>query len=128
MLNHLLVYGSLRRDHSAERFMKRCTFDGEFRLPGFTMYQLGWFPGVVPDENNSLGIVCELYTLPKDKDFLQELDYYEGFAESNVGRSLFVRKEVQFGDKRAYLYVFNQSTESAFAKPIPSGDWNDRKK
>jgi gamma-glutamylcyclotransferase (GGCT)/AIG2-like uncharacterized protein YtfP len=128
-MSRIVVYGSLREKQPAAGTLHKCKKLGEVRLPGYDMYALTWFPGVVPNPDNKEGVVCELYEGVDDK-LLSHLDCYEGYFPHNLERSLFRREEVEVvgpeGFTNAYLYVFNRNPYEAFgtsARVVRSGDW-----
>ena len=121
----LAVYGTLRLKNRANEFLKGATFSGETRVPGFDMYNLGGFPGVIPNPDNKEGVVCEIFE-NVDADTLRHLDVYEGYYPTSNRNSNFVRKEIEVEGKPTELYVFNHTVDRSWYNPIPSGDWSDR--
>lgn len=99
----LLVYGTLRPGTTAT-----------VTVPGYAMYDLGWFPGVRPDPSSS--IVCERVEV-RDDEHLAKLDRYEGYRESAPETSLYIRTKV--GDD--YIYIYNSEPEEK--QRVKSGDW-----
>ncbi len=75
----LFVYGTLRRE-AAPRVLRphlaRARRMGGGRLPG-RLYDLGDYPGAVPDEGCGAWVVGEVLTLPPDPALLARLDHYE---------------------------------------------------
>lgn len=124
MTKHILVYGSLRRGMQAHRFMRNTKFVEEVKLPGYDMFAISWFPGIIPNPENKEGVTAELFEIPEGQEHVvKELDYFEGYFPDNEERSLFVRREVKVGDKDAIVYLYNGKTQEPLAKYVASGDW-----
>lgn len=128
MLN-LFVYGSLRRGQVNHRLLEKmgADFQRETRIPHYDMWSLGGaFPGVKENPKNELGIVGEIYTIKPDD--LRGLDFFEGYYEDAVDRSMYIRKEVDVGEgQKALMYVFNQKTDHEGIHRVPTGDWAHEK-
>lgn len=69
----VFVYGTLMRDRSASHLMKNATFCDNAVLHGYAMYDLGDFPGIVPDTYKT--VLGEVWFV--DDETLAELDRYE---------------------------------------------------
>lgn len=79
-MNTLFVYGTLKRGGSNHLFLRGQKFLGEARTtPGFTLYSLGDYPGLVRAPGDTEGVTGELWTV--DDDCLAELDRLEGLDE-----------------------------------------------
>ena len=93
-VNKILVYGTLKRGGG----LHNC-FDGKylgtFKVPGFKMFNFGWFPGIIEDEDSS--IYAEMYEI--DSDTLENLDRIEG-----EGR-MYNRTPLRIADDDCYIYV-----------------------
>lgn len=130
MTKRLLVYGSLRKGQGANRFLDGAQFVEEVRLPGYDMFALGWYPGIVPNPDNKEGIVGEVYEIPEElaEGMVENLDAYEGYNPMNEARSLFVRKEVKVNGQPTFLYEYNTEpmVMEKFVEKVPDGDWNKR--
>lgn len=121
-----MVYGSLRRNEQAHRFMRNTEFVEEVRLPGYDLLALGWYPGIVPNPDNKEGVVGEVYSFADD-GLLTDLDAYEGYNPNYEDRSLFIRREIEVSGKPTFVYEYN-SKNHAFGldSKVPSGDWSNR--
>lgn len=126
-MKRILVYGTLRRNHRANRYLRDAKFVEEVRVPGFDMFSIGWFPGVKENPDNKDGIVGEIFTLPDHlaADTVEILDHYEGYFPDNLDRSLFLRKEVDVGGQPTTMYLYNGKTEGNHTMKVPSGNWQD---
>ena len=113
----VFVYGTLMQGQSAHAYMDGSTFAGKAILRGFAIYNLGWYPGIVPTEKEA--VFGELYYISKSR--LPEMDRYEG-----VG-SLYERKtvpvETRYGKTDANAYIYLKELPS---KPIEDGRWESR--
>lgn len=144
---HLFVYGTLRRDagHEMHRLLalhgRRC---GRGSVVG-RLYDLGPYPGAVPDEPGGPGgapggpgthrlpdsapsVRGEVYLLERPSVALEDLDRYEGCAAEDPHPHDFVRASVTVksddGDRiRAWIYWYRGSLEGA--EPVPTGDYLD---
>lgn len=79
-MNLVFVYGTLKRGGSNHSFLKGQKFLGNARtVPGFTLYALGDYPGMVRAPSDTAGVTGELWTV--DEACLAELDQLEGIDE-----------------------------------------------
>lgn len=98
----VFVYGTLMKNcYNHERYLKGEKYLGQAVLHGYALYNLGSYPGVIPDEKEK--VLGELYEI--DRQILKQLDILEG-----NGR-LYNRKaaEVCLEDVKisAEVYVWN---------------------
>lgn len=76
----VFVYGTLKRGGSNHAFLAGQYYLGNARTqPGFTLYSLGDYPGMVRTPEDREGVTGELWSV-KD-EALAELDRLEGLAE-----------------------------------------------
>ena len=76
----LFVYGTLKRGGSNHGWLEGQIFLGPARTaPGFTLYSLGKYPGLVADAADRDGVVGELWSV--DAACLARLDAFEGVPE-----------------------------------------------
>lgn len=100
----LFVYGTLKRGHKNNHFLKDQEFLGEATtMPLYRLYALDWHPGMVLDPENGLEVKGELYAV--DEWALAEMDEYEGVP------SWFIRQDIAVRDhfETVQAYMFNQS-------------------
>lgn len=127
MSEYLFVYGTLRFDLAPAEV--RLLLTGMKRLGSATvygkLYDLGEYPGVLLEDGCGL-IVGELLELDEAKTQLRAFDSYEGFDESAISQSLFVRTKCravlpdgQFVE--AWIYIYNQALTAA--RLVESGDY-----
>ena len=100
----VFVYGTLKRGGSNHRFLLGQNFIGPARTaPGYTLYSLGDYPGMVRHPGDITGVTGELWSV--DANCLAELDRLEGLDEG-----LYERAEVQLAPNlfaataQSYLY------------------------
>lgn len=100
----IFVYGTLKRGGLNHHFLSGQKFVGEANtVPGFRLYDLGGYPGMVTRPDDTEGITGEVWEV--DADALVQLDALEGLAEG-----LYRRERVPllppFADRsvEAYLY------------------------
>ena len=101
----VFVYGTLKRGGSNHRFLAGQNFIGPARtVPGYTLYSLGDYPGMVREPGAIAGVTGELWSV--DANCLAELDRLEGLDEG-----LYERAEVQIAPNlfaataQSYLYL-----------------------
>lgn len=79
-LRLVFVYGTLKRGCSNHHFLAEQRFVGEARtVPGFRLYNLGGYPGMVPHATDRDGVTGEIWEV--DEACLRRLDALEGLAE-----------------------------------------------
>ncbi len=79
-MSTIFVYGTLKRGGSNHAFLARQRFLGTARTtPGFTLYSLGDYPGMVRAPGDIHGVTGELWAV--DDACLAELDRLEGLDE-----------------------------------------------
>lgn len=131
MIEHIYVYGTLRRGQGACRTFgleEHCEFVGTFEFPDAVMFGLGGFPGIhLTDQDlgpdTPRGIVGDLFKV-NDPALLGHLDRYEGYDPMDPKHSLYLRKEIEVNGIPAYVYEYNHS--SAGRRFITGGDWVER--
>jgi gamma-glutamylcyclotransferase (GGCT)/AIG2-like uncharacterized protein YtfP len=76
----LFVYGTLKRGCGNHDRLAGLTFIGEARTrPGFVLYSLGDYPGLVAEPADRDGVTGEVWSV--DVASLARLDAFEGVAE-----------------------------------------------
>lgn len=81
----LFVYGTLKRGGTNHAWMSGQTFLGEARTaPGFTLYSLGEYPGLVAEPADVEGVRGEVWAV--DAAALERLDAFEGVHEGLYAR------------------------------------------
>jgi gamma-glutamylaminecyclotransferase len=76
----VFVYGTLKRDGSNHHFLAKQKFLGAARTaPGFRLYDVGGFPGMVVKPDDRDGVIGEVWAV--DAATLAQLDRLEGTAE-----------------------------------------------
>ncbi len=80
MTSRIFVYGTLKRGCSNHRHLAGQQFVGLARTaPGFRLYDLGGYPGIVANPDDRDGVMGEIWAV--DDDALQRLDRFEGVHE-----------------------------------------------
>ncbi|MCX6937780.1 MAG: gamma-glutamylcyclotransferase [Verrucomicrobia bacterium] len=81
----VFVYGTLKRGGSNHAFLADQTYLGEAALrPGFSLYSLGDYPGLVSEPENTKNVTGELWAV--DASTLANLDALEGINEGLYAR------------------------------------------
>lgn len=106
----LFVYGTLRRRGVANHYLLQYQVKEEnIWLPGFAMYDAGWYPFVVP-ANGALKIVGDVYEIPEWKTSV--LDDYEGPEYERIW----------LPELEAQIYIKADRQAKGFMK-VEGGDW-----
>lgn len=116
----LFVYGTLKRGCSNHRHLADQTYVGEARTPpGFRLYDLGGYPGIVAEPADREGVAGEVWSV--DDAALARLDRFEGVHEG-----LYRREPIAllppFADRRVEAYV---SPMSVSGRPKVGSLWRE---
>lgn len=118
------VYGSLLKGLGNHGLLVNSTLLGEDTTsPNYTMYDLGSFPGLLNEGNNSYTI--EVYEI--DAHTLQRLDWLEGYDEVHPERSFYNRHMIQTIYGEAYIYYLNDDRLSMTNRIVTNSSWRDYK-
>lgn len=87
---YVAVYGSLRTDsYNYERIQH--IFPGNFEmlktsmLPGFKMYDLGFYPAIVPSDNQEDEVYVEIMECGKEAfEYIQDMEHGAGYKEKKI--------------------------------------------
>jgi gamma-glutamylcyclotransferase (GGCT)/AIG2-like uncharacterized protein YtfP len=128
MPDHLFLYGTLLPELARgplREALGNCTRVGPGALPG-RLYDLGAYPGLVPDVSAGGRVAGTVFRLPERHDVLGELDAYEGFHPADPPGSLYLRLpyDVDLADGTSvscWVYVYNR--DPGPAPRIPDGDY-----
>ena len=104
----LFVYGTLKRGGSNHHFLADQRFLSIARtVPGFTLYSLSAYPGLVPSPDDRAGVTGELWSI--DDACLVRLDELEGTAEGLYRRAPITLAEpapvASFTPVETYFYL-----------------------
>jgi len=100
----LFVYGTLKRGGSNHHYLTGQKFLGAARTaPGFRLFDLGGFPGLVPVPEDQAGVIGEVYDA--DATALAALDVLEGLAEGMYRREP-VTLQPPFADRVIETYIY----------------------
>ncbi len=114
----IFVYGTLKRGGSNHRFLAGQKFAGAARTaPGFRLYDLGGYPGMVARANDREGVAGEVWSV--DAPTLVRLDQLEGLAEGLYRRDVVPLLAPFAGrDVEGYLYA-----RDVTGRPDLGGEW-----
>ncbi len=101
----VFLYGTLKRGGCNHPLLAGQEFCGPGRTaPGFALYVLDGYPGMVPEEGDASGVNGEVWSV--EDACLRALDELEGTAEGLYRREP-VPMEAPFSERRveAYLYL-----------------------
>jgi gamma-glutamylcyclotransferase (GGCT)/AIG2-like uncharacterized protein YtfP len=128
MSEYLFAYGTLqpgRAPVQIAHLAAKLRVVGEGFVRG-VLYDLGGYPGAVPDENVKSRIAGTVMLLPEDESVLRQLDAYEGFDPRSPETSEYVRelRRVELfvgGSLECWIYIYKWETDGKRA--IESGEW-----
>jgi gamma-glutamylaminecyclotransferase len=108
-MNRIFVYGTLKRGGENHVHLTGQRFVGEAATgPGFTLYGLQGFPGMVRAADAPDGVIGELWEV--DADCLRTLDILEGVAEGLYQREA-IPLRPPFSDLPVQAYLYRRSLE-----------------
>jgi gamma-glutamylaminecyclotransferase len=101
----VFVYGTLKRGGSNHLFLSGQHFLAEARtVPGFTLYSMGDYPGMVRAPGDTRGVTGELWSV--DDSCLADLDRLEGLDEGLYERiDVLLAPNPVAGSAQTYLYL-----------------------
>ena len=103
-MTRVFVYGTLKRGGSNHAWLASQQFLGAARTaPGFTLYLLGDYPGMVRVANDQAGVTGEVWLV--DDACLQQLDELEGVAEGLYER-VPIKPASPFDDQPVETYLY----------------------
>lgn len=112
------VYGTLRKGYGNHRLLKNSKYLGtEKTTPNYEMYNVGWFPALVPGNES---VVIEVYEVD-DPHTMASLDRLEGANRSNPERGMYRAETIETSHGIADIYIWNSSVSGL--KKIESGDF-----
>ena len=114
----LFVYGTLKRGCSNHRHLAGQKFVGLARtLPGFRLYDLGGYPGIVAQPEDRSGVVGEVWSI--EDESLRQLDEFEGVHEGLYRREP-IPLQPPFADQAIDAYV---SVLPVVGRPEVGSEW-----
>lgn len=112
---HILVYGTLRKDQPLNNCLQSAILKDTIEIPGYKMFSNGHYPMI----KEGIGtITCEAYEFTQENfdKIIPDLDMVEGSYD---------RKEIDItlkGKKhKAWIYIYKSKVDNYI--PIPTGDW-----
>ena len=89
------------------------------------LYDIGEYPGFVPQAEKGLTVVGEVYDLRLCPDLWAALDAYEGVGESDMETAEYSRQKISVvtikGTLTCWTYVYQETVEHL--SPIRDGDY-----
>ncbi len=111
----VFVYGTLKKGFSLHRYLAGTRFLGEAKLSGFEMYDLGWYPGIVPGKGVIYGEVYEIG--PGTLALLDEIE-----DEGKEYQRKLLKVELPDGrELEAFVYVYQGPVTGKVR--VPGGRW-----
>lgn len=103
----IFVYGTLKRGGSNHRQIADQEFVGMARTaPGYQLYDLGDYPGMVAAPEDQLGVTGELWSV--DEAALRRLDRFEG-VDQGLYRRVPIALQPPDAQRVAETYLYNKS-------------------
>ena len=105
MLHRIFVYGTLKRRGLNHQYLAGQRFVGEARTaPGFCLYELDGYPGLVAEPADRDGVTGELWDV--DDGWMKILDDFEGVPEGLYRREpVPLREPASQASAEAYVYA-----------------------
>ncbi|HHT64511.1 MAG TPA: gamma-glutamylcyclotransferase [Clostridiales bacterium] len=114
----LFVYGTLMKMNGPQGYLEESEFRGTAALSGYALYDLGRYPGIVEDKEET--VKGELYCIPQKK--IGEIDAYE--AEGYLYAREKVRVSARSGESiEAYTYVYKKPVDGKRMIPFSFQPW-----
>jgi len=118
-LMRVFVYGSLMKNRfNHKRYLKGQTYLGQAVLPGYALFELSSYPGIIPDPKEK--VLGELYEI--DNETLKCLDILEGNGH------LYNREKVKVclnnTKETAYVYIWNGKVRQEDKIEFYAQPWN----
>ena len=117
-MTRLFVYGTLKRGCRSHALLAHQTYLGDAQTePGFQLYRLEGYPGLVRAPHTSDVVTGEVYLI--DDTCLRALDEFEGLSEG-----LYTREPISLRPPQAaaHAYVYARSVEG---RQLLDGDWRE---
>ena len=112
-MTRIFVYGTLKQGGSNHRYLAGQQFLGEgHTTPGYTLYSLGDYPGMVPAPGDQAGVAGEVWNL--DAACLAKLDWLEGVKEGLYERVPIILA-APFNEQPIETYLYLRSLEGRAA-------------
>lgn len=115
-MNKVAVYGSLRKGLHNHRLLTTSEMIGTDELENFSMFSLGPFPFITPEEAENK-IAVEVYEV--NEEVFASLDRLEGYP------SFYNRQEVDTKHGKCWIYFMEKDTSYGKHIPVESGDWKE---
>ena len=120
MATLLFVYGTLKRGGCNHHRLADQSFVGPARTcPGFTLYDLGGYPGIVAAAPDAPGVMGEVWSV--DAAGLAALDAFEGVPEGLYRREPLALLKPYDGQRiDAYIYA-----RDVRGRPLIGSEWTE---
>ena len=116
----LFVYGTLKRGGSNHLYLRGQTLVGEARtLPGFRLYGLDGFPGMIALADDRAGVTGEVWSVSPEA--LTHIDGLEGTAEGMYRRAR-IPLQAPFADQVVEGYLYARSLQG---RPDLGSTWKE---
>jgi gamma-glutamylcyclotransferase (GGCT)/AIG2-like uncharacterized protein YtfP len=109
------VYGSLKEGHynHIDQWFKNAKKLSTIRLKGYDIYDLGFYPVIVPNREDKIGVVVEIWDISNSAYFqIRAMELGAGYREIT---------ELQDGYKFK-IWIYDHIPK--FSRLIPTGDWD----
>jgi len=121
---YYFVYGSLKQGHGNHTILAQSDtaklVEEATTEPIYTMYSLGFFPGVV--EGGDTAIIGEIYEV-SDAETKRRLDSLEGYYGPDNPHNLYNKETIKINKKNVHIYLFNRNMENSTYKIVKTGKW-----
>jgi gamma-glutamylcyclotransferase (GGCT)/AIG2-like uncharacterized protein YtfP len=116
---NVFVYGTLMRGNSNYyHYLADCEFIGEADLKDYSLFNLGWYPGIKREKNSI--VKGEVFKI--DQQIKSRLDILEGEGDLYLVNKVDVAIN-NIGKCAALVYVYNNEVDESSRIPIEKQPW-----
>lgn len=109
---NVFVYGTLMNGEANHHYLQNSTYLGKYTIKGYDMYDVGWYPAIIPGDNLIIG---ELYQVPIDD--MSSIDMLEGEGDLYIKKCETVTDEE---GKSTFALVYVYIKDVSKLKKIPA--------
>lgn len=128
-MNKVLVYGTLKKGGGLHHYLEGAEYFGRAHLHGFKMFDLGWFPGIVPGEHTDV-IRGEVFIVDdRTLSLLDEVESAPSLYRREEHTAVFLKHslprrkpEDRCPDQhKVFTYIYNLPLSAIKSRQITSG-------
>ncbi len=119
---NLFVYGTLKKGEcNHHKYLSGASFEGNYYLDQYVLYELGSFPGMVPDEEGC--VIGEVYCIsPEQLKAIDELEGEGRLYKRQIVEVKSIKEDTPY--KEVYTYVYLGDVQGKVKR---DGQWKSKK-